>query len=461
VKLKKDLTRLGFGNFPSSPSQNYGSVTEGVVKDFQRYYGLSVTGIGDERTLRKIEEILNSPYSDGQSGNHVVTLKENLTLLGFGNFPSSPSSSYGSVTEGVVKEFQKANGLAVNGIADTVTLAKIEELLNDITLYGTITGVTTSLNVRSGPGTSHGVIDSLSNGTQVEILSSQSNGWLRISYNGGNTGYVSGQYVDVTGTTPPPNSAPPATVNSGTVVGVSSSLNVRSGPGTNHSAIGSLARGANVDIRKTERNGWLQISYNGSVGYVSGQYISLDVPSSGALSGKVIMLDPGHGAHDPGAIAGGMRESDLVLDISLRAQRLLQNQGATVLMTRTTDVFHSLSQRASMANNSNADIFISVHANAFNGSANGTETFWNSRYQSANSEKLANTLQNATVQKMGTTYRRVAQQNFTVITSTRIPSALLEVGFMDHSGDAAKLRQSSYRDRSAEAIVEGVINYFR
>src|SRR5690625_2794003 len=131
VELKKNLRLLGFGDFPSNPSKNYGSVTEGVVKDFQTDNNLPVDGVAGKSTLAKIEELLTKPsdYTIGDSGDHVVELKKNLTLLGFGNFPSSPSKNYGNVTEGVVKDFQTDNNLPVDGVACKSTLAKIEELL--------------------------------------------------------------------------------------------------------------------------------------------------------------------------------------------------------------------------------------------------------------------------------------------------------------------------------------------
>src|SRR5699024_5244593 len=133
VQLKKHLSRLGFGNFPVEPSSTYGKVTTGVVKDFQVYYGLSnKTGKANNETIEYLNKVLNSSYQSGKSGSHVVKLKKDLTLLGFGNFPKSPSKAYGAVTEGVVKDFQKAHNLTVNGIADEVTLAKIEELVQII-----------------------------------------------------------------------------------------------------------------------------------------------------------------------------------------------------------------------------------------------------------------------------------------------------------------------------------------
>ncbi|MCE7791160.1 peptidoglycan-binding protein [Salipaludibacillus sp. CUR1] len=129
-ELKQNLTELGYGNFPEEPSFNYGPVTMGVVKEFQEDFGLPVTGTADLQTIETIADILASGYQDGEEGDHIVTLKQNLTLLGFGNFPSNPSNRYGPVTEGVVKEFQAYYKLPVTGIADRSTLNKIDELIS-------------------------------------------------------------------------------------------------------------------------------------------------------------------------------------------------------------------------------------------------------------------------------------------------------------------------------------------
>ncbi|TMW72322.1 peptidoglycan-binding protein [Alteribacter natronophilus] len=131
VSLKKDLSALGFGNFPAAPSELYGPVTSAVVTGFQDYYSLSVSGIADEETLNMVEAIFHSIYTDGNEAPEIKILKQNLTALGFGNFPENPSERYGPVTMGVVSEFQETYNLAVNGIADPVTLAKIADLLDD------------------------------------------------------------------------------------------------------------------------------------------------------------------------------------------------------------------------------------------------------------------------------------------------------------------------------------------
>src|SRR5699024_2856433 len=135
-ELKKNLTQLGFGNFPNSPSTTYGKVTANVVKDFQKYYDLNVTGVADVNTLQKIKEVLEPPYKDGDRGLHIKELKENLTALGFGNFPQNPSIFYGTVTANVVKEFQETYGITADGIADKSTLNKVNELLKSVLKAG-------------------------------------------------------------------------------------------------------------------------------------------------------------------------------------------------------------------------------------------------------------------------------------------------------------------------------------
>ncbi|GAA0705147.1 hypothetical protein GCM10008904_12870 [Paraclostridium ghonii] len=136
------------------------------------------------------------------------------------------------------------------------------------------TGVVTAstLNVRSGYGSSYGAIGSLSKGAKVEIVESK-NGWHKIKYNGG-YGYVSGDYIKIDGsTTNPPTNPVESVKNTGVVT--ASSLNVRSGYGSSYGAIGSLSKGAKVEIVES-KNGWHKIKYNGGYGYVSGDYIKID-----------------------------------------------------------------------------------------------------------------------------------------------------------------------------------------
>ncbi|SDZ55460.1 minor extracellular protease Epr [Evansella caseinilytica] len=128
IRLKENLSRLGF-HVSNNPNIAYGSTTTNRVKEFQKYYGLVVNGIADEITLEKIDEILATPFIKGSKHEAVITLKENLSRLGF-HVSDNPNISYGPATERKVKEFQEFYSLRVNGIVDNITQAKIEKLLS-------------------------------------------------------------------------------------------------------------------------------------------------------------------------------------------------------------------------------------------------------------------------------------------------------------------------------------------
>lgn len=173
--------------------------------------------------------------------------------------------------------------------------------------------------------------------------------------------------------------------------------------------------------------------------------------------GQVICLDPGHGGSDPGAVGHGRHEADINLSVCNKLKTLLQRAGYTVRMTRTSDSYVSLSGRTSYANSIGADRFISIHCNAFNKSANGTETFCYTR-GSSNSYRLRDAVHPGLVAALGTTDRGTKTANFYVIKHTNMPAILCELAFIDHSGDSAKLGSNWYQDRCAQKIMEGLQN---
>ncbi|WP_240390640.1 cell wall-binding repeat-containing protein [Bacillus sp. Y1] len=197
----------------------------------------------------------------------------------------------------------------------------------------------------------------------------------------------------------------------------------------------------------------------GGLGSVS-QKVASQV--SGPLGGLKIVVDAGHGGVDPGAIGNGLSEEDVVLDVAKRVKPKLESLGAIVVMTRESDVYPSLSQRVDLANSQNANAFISVHANSStSSSANGTETYWNSLYFGEESKALASSIQQQLVNNMGTYNRGVKEGPFYVIKNTTMPSVLVELAFISNSSDAKKLGDPAYRERAAEAIYQGVVNYYQ
>ncbi len=172
----------------------------------------------------------------------------------------------------------------------------------------------------------------------------------------------------------------------------------------------------------------------------------------------VVVIDPGHGGSDPGAIGlGGLRETDVVLDISLKLAQILEQNGIQVIMTRQDERTIDLEPRTQLANRVNADLFISVHANAVDGGrteVNGVETYY---YQSGN--LLAQYIQNSILQNFTMNNRGVKQARFYVLRNTQMPAVLVEVGFVTGSYDSRILANSDERTRMAEAIARGILQY--
>lgn len=181
----------------------------------------------------------------------------------------------------------------------------------------------------------------------------------------------------------------------------------------------------------------------------------------GELVGKTILVDPGHGGKDPGAVGNKMEEKEIVLDIGKRLNDRLKGSLAKVVMTRDSDEFVELPDRVKEGEKAKADLFISIHVNAFyDSSANGTETYYNSQYVGAESKALATEIQTELVKAMGTRDRGVKEANFHVIKNSKMPSVLVEVAFISNKSDADKLASKSYRNKAGDAIYRGIMNYY-
>jgi len=221
-----------------------------------------------------------------------------------------------------------------------------------------------------------------------------------------------------------------------------------------------------------------------------------------AAIGKIrrVVVDPGHGGHDPGAIgAGGTREKDVVLAIGLKlAKRLKEELGLDVVMTRSTDVFLELQERTAIANQVGADLFISVHANAApNHASAGIETYYLSlaktekaaqlaakengtslekvsllqavlfdlmvNYKINDSAHLAEVVQKELHHKVDARYQvkslGVKQGPFYVLVGATMPSILVETAFLSNEKEEQRLRDAQYQEMTADGIMEGVRAY--
>ena len=168
-----------------------------------------------------------------------------------------------------------------------------------------------------------------------------------------------------------------------------------------------------------------------------------------------ICIDAGHGGLDGGAVNGKQLEKDYTLSIAIKVADKLEALGHTVFMTREIDKALTLQQRCDVANKNKCNAFVSVHLNsAENKNANGLETFmWKK-----SDKTLATNIQNSLVALFPDEKNRgVKSAQYYVLNNSKVPAALVEVGFISHDPTAEKFNSYYYQNRLAEAIVNGIL----
>lgn len=174
----------------------------------------------------------------------------------------------------------------------------------------------------------------------------------------------------------------------------------------------------------------------------------------------VVVIDPGHGGADVGAVGvGNLYEADVVLPIAQQVATLLQQQGIQAVLTRNSNVEIDLEPRVQMAEQAQANLFVSIHANSMGmerPDINGAET-----YYYASGEALAQTIQSSIVSSLGMNDRGVKQARFYVLRRTSMPSVLVETGFVTGSEDGPRLADANFRNQMAVAIARGILLYIQ
>jgi len=176
------------------------------------------------------------------------------------------------------------------------------------------------------------------------------------------------------------------------------------------------------------------------------------------LAGRTVVLDPGHGGDDPGTVAHGLAEAEVMLDLARRIEGRLSAIGVTVLFTRSATTGPDELSRATMANESGADILLSLHCDSTDQSrASGVATFFYGQDRfgawSAVGERLADLIQREVVARTGLTDCRTHPRAWVLLQRTQMPTVRIETGYLSHADDAAKLADPAFRDILAEAIV--------
>lgn len=231
---------------------------------------------------------------------------------------------------------------------------------------------------------------------------------------------------------------------------------------------------------------------NGAGGFSMARQLGLGVSR--------VVIDPGHGGHDPGVLGKGLNEATLVLDIALRLEKLLQKEpGLEVVLTRRTDIYIPLEERTELANRESADLFLSIHANASrNAAAKGIETYFLSFASSPEAEAVAARENSASAREMHqlpdiikaialnnkldesrdlahmvqeslvTSLRKsnkevrsrgVKKAPFVVLIGAAMPSVLAEISFVSNKQELALLKTGAYKQKIAESLFNAVMRY--
>lgn len=192
------------------------------------------------------------------------------------------------------------------------------------------------------------------------------------------------------------------------------------------------------------------------------------------LTGKIILLDPGHGGADGGAGDDEVLEKDVALAVSLKVRDLLQQQGALVLMTREDDrdlapegtrgysrrKVEDLKQRLDMINNSGAEFFVSIHLNSIPSPRwSGAQTFYSTREDG--NGRSAKFIQDELRRNLENTTRRAKElNNVYILKHAKIPGSLVEIGFLSNPAEKANLKKEEYQNKVAASIYTGILRYF-
>jgi N-acetylmuramoyl-L-alanine amidase len=332
-----------------------------------------------------------------------------------------------------------------------------------------------SLNVREKASLSSQVVGSVKRGNTITILS-ESNGWYEITLSNGKRGWVANYYITLQTTSSsqqPEKKISPSTEienSSSKVVKVlENGTNLRSGPSTSNRVVERGNAGDTYELVATKGD-WYQVKLaNNNTAYIAGWLVNapgsttqVERPGVGVtqyLRNKTIVIDPGHGGNDSGAIgARGTLEKNVTIRTSRLLSEKLSAAGANVIMTRNSDIYVGLPSRVSMSHYRNADAFISVHYDSIrDSSVRGITSY----YYKNSDVSLASALQSEIIRSTQMKSRGYRQGNYQVIRNNRQPSTLLELGYLSNVSEELTINSAGYQENVTNGIYYGLAQYFK
>lgn len=346
-------------------------------------------------------------------------------------------------------------------------LVENDEITSETQRYGRVTGK--EINIRQYATTDSQILGTVFENTELSILFEEGD-WYQVLYLG-KVAWIHKDYVEIIDTL----SAEPTEETSSTqeVIVGDVQTNIRAAASTDAEILTTAEPNARL-IYLDEEQDWYKVQLNdGRTGFVANWVTSLsNVETVNVqeverqnnravtnLSEATIMIDPGHGGKDPGAIsATGLYEKDIALSTAKILQRRLQDAGANVLLTRNDDTFISLNDRVYLTHKASADAYISIHFDAMEiaNSMSGTTTY----YYSDNEKDLADTVNAYLAQNGPLSNNGVRLGDYYVLRNNAQPSILLELGYLNHDVDVTQVNTQSYQSTVVESIYQGLRDYF-
>ncbi|GEN49924.1 N-acetylmuramoyl-L-alanine amidase [Alkalibacterium pelagium] len=348
-------------------------------------------------------------------------------------------------------------------------LVENEEVTVDNRATGRITG--NEVNVRQFSTTESPILGTVHSGEEYEILYSENN-WIQILFNN-RVAWIHSDYVERLEGTPATLASSDNEVKQ-IRIGMGPT-NLRQGPGTDTPIVMTVNDVSEYTVIE-ETDDWYGIRLtDGKLAYVASCLAeAVDTEDSStvqaaeaapqaqyasSLAEATIVIDAGHGGHDPGAVAKtGFTESEVALSTSLRLAEILERSGANVILTRSDDSFVTLNDRVYYAHRARADAFISIHYDALEipNTMSGTTTY----YYSESERDLADTINTKLSQQGPLKNNGVRHGNYSVLRNNAQPSILLELGYLDNDHDITIVNTPGYQQTVAEAIHQGLGEYF-
>lgn len=349
---------------------------------------------------------------------------------------------------------------------------------------------TADLNVRTTPtsAVSTNIVGKVNINEKLDVYE-EKDGWSKVNYQG-RFAYVASKYTSATSpletiskpeqpvednkeqviVEEPVQQIEPPITSQTSVKGIATvnKLAVRAQASSSSKQLLQINQGKEVAVHSI--NGyWANVTVDGVTGFIHKSYLRLINTTGTPVAGRIIVLDAGHGGKDSGAIfkyADGSKalEKDVVLKTVQVLRQKLEQAGATVKLTRSTDVFIELQDRVAFAQKQAAEMFVSVHVNAVNNTtASGTETF-HSKYTNVENVKedatLAKAINEEIVKNAQMKDRGVKREDYYVIAGLVMPAVLVELGFISNESDRNKLMSDAYIEIYAQSIYNGIVKYY-